>query len=148
MKNNYYVYNNEAIGCCVLISVLRQYGNMDYARVFLILPLLLDDKTVDFINRDNDFNFIKFLGKESMVYNFNARFLSLLPITINSLVILFNIKVIKIDVEGNISLINDSFRDSELSERLKNIEKIIPVFLEAIQPYSTEYLYKALGVQL
>lgn len=46
MKQIYYIYNNEAIASCILLSVLNKVGKLDIARLCLILPFLLDDRTL------------------------------------------------------------------------------------------------------
>ncbi|HGP3328030.1 TPA: three component ABC system middle component [Acinetobacter baumannii] len=150
MKKNYYIYNNEAISCCVLMSVLKLNEKIDYARFFLILPYLLDNRTVSILNSKKTILFEDLLKEGNAFYNFNNRFISLLPVTINCLVMLSDINFIRLDNQRNIYISLDlkDFPVFENSKRLVEIEKAIPVFLELTKNYSTEYLYKISGVQL
>jgi len=91
MKEIYYTYNNEAIASCVLLSVLNQVDKLDIARSCLILPFLLDDRTVNHLtkNQGQSLSLEQLVKDQSRLFiSFNKRYLSLLPVTINSLMIL------------------------------------------------------------
>lgn len=51
MKEIYYTYNNEAIASCVFLELLQKVGVIDIARSCLILPFLLDDRTVKYFQK-------------------------------------------------------------------------------------------------
>lgn len=88
MKQIYYIYNNEAIASCILLSVLNKVGKLDIALLCLILPFLLDDRTVNYLAKNQGQNLsIEQLIKcqPRLFVSFNKRYLSLLPITINIL---------------------------------------------------------------
>ncbi|MDC5350940.1 three component ABC system middle component [Acinetobacter baumannii] len=148
MKLNYYVYNNEAIACCVLLMVLEKVKEIDYARLLLILPYLLDDRNISFLNKNKKVSIDFFLKKNNIYYNFNNRYLSLLPVTINSLIILSEMNLINFNRDGNICLISMDSCECVVSKRLLEIEKAIPILLDTILNYSTEYLYLNSGVEL
>ena len=76
-----------------------------------------------------------------------SQYLSLLPVTINSLTIL--------NASNQISIGNEIIataqlysKDENLGERFTKIEGVIPEFLSMIEKYSTIQLYKILKVQL
>ena len=141
MKNSYYVYNNEAIACCIFLKVLRKTEKIDYARFFLILPFLMDDRNVYFLNKDEGIDIEDFFKKNNRFNNFNSRFLSLIPVAINSLIMLTEIGLIGLDKQKNIFLIDKVSSNFSLSERLIRIESAIPILLDIIVNISTESLY-------
>lgn len=148
MKSNYYVYNNEAIACCVLLEVLRKTEKLDYARFFLILPLLMDDQNVDLLNNDKLIDIEVFFRNNNKFNNFNSRFLSLIPVTINSLIILTEMGLVSLDKQKNVFLVDDDFSNFSSSERLMRIKKAIPNLLNMVMNFSTECLYVNLGIKL
>jgi hypothetical protein len=150
MKEIYYVYNNEAIASCIFLSILKKVDTLDIARSCLILPFLLDDKTVSYFTRNQDVELdLEQLIKEQprLFTSFNKRYLTLLPVTINSFMLLNKSNQIKIEnqITSNGSL---NIENQELGNRFSKIEKIIPPFLSMIEKYSTAQLYKTLKVQL
>lgn len=150
MKEIYYVYNNEAISSCIFLSILNRIKKLDIARSCLILPFLLDDRTVNYLvnNNDVEFNLEEFVSGQSRLFvSFNRRYLSLLPVTINSLMLLNKSKQIKIENEiTNNEIVN--LEEQKLGDRFNKIEKVIPKFLSMTKEYSTAHLYKILNIQL
>lgn len=150
MKEIYYTYNNEAIASCVLLSVLFQVDKLDIARSCLILPFLLDDRTVNHLAKNQGQNLrLEQLEKDQqrLFISFNKRYLSLLPITINSLMILS--KSTQITIENEIITVEKfSFDTTNLGNRFYKIEKVIPDFVTLIEKYQTTQLYKVLKIQL
>lgn len=150
MKQIYYIYNNEAIASCILLSVLNKVGKLDIARLCLILPFLLDDRTVNYLAKNQGQNLsIEQLIKcqPRLFVSFNKRYLSLLPITINALMILSKSNQITIgsEIAKTETLILDN---ANLGDRFSKIENVIPNFINMIKKYTTPKLYKALKIQL
>lgn len=150
MKEVYYIYNNEAIASCIFLSVLNKVGELDIARSCLILPFLLDDRTINHLKREQESNVnLEQLIKEypRLFVSFNKRYLSLLPITINALMMLS--KGNQINIENQIKTVSNlSFENEELGNRFLKIEDVIPKFLTLLEEYSTAELYKILKIQL
>lgn len=148
MKEIYYVYNNEAIASCIFLSILNNIDGLDIARSCLVLPFLLDDRTVNYLSKNQDMELEDMIKEQSRLFaSFNKRYLTLLPVTINSLTIL--------NASNHISIGNEIVattqlysKDENLGERFTKIEGIIPEFLSMIEKYSTIQLYKILKVQL
>ncbi|MFV8442184.1 three component ABC system middle component [Flavobacterium sp. LB2P44] len=150
MKEIYYVYNNEAIASCIFLSILNNVDKLDIARSCLILPFLLDDRTVSYLSRnlDNELELEQLIKEQSRLFtSFNKRYLSLLPVTINSLVLL--------GISNQVSLGNEivnnttlNLEKKNLGDRFNKIEEVIPKFLSMLEKYSTVQLYKTLKVQL
>ena len=150
MKEIFYTYNNEAIASCVLLSVLNQLEKLDIARSCLILPFLLDDRTVNHLTKNQGQNLsLEQLVKDQprLFVSFNKRYLSLLPVTINSLMILSKSTQITIG-NGIIKAEKFSFDNTNLGDRFSMIEKVIPDFVTMIEKHQTTQLYKALKIQL
>jgi hypothetical protein len=159
MKEVYYVYNNEAIASCVFLSILDKIESIDIARSCLILPFLLDDRTVSFINNNNNNNNNNNSSESNLEHlvninqrlfaSFNKRYLSLLPVSINSLIILKKGEQLHIDediIRKSNTKIN--INAEELGDRFSKLRDVIPVFLSLIENYSTNQLYRILKVQL
>jgi hypothetical protein len=151
MKEIFYTYNNEAIASCVVLSVLDRIKTLDIARSCLILPFLLDDKTVAYFakNRNIEFTLEQMKNEQPKLFiSFNKRYLSLLPVSINALMILS--KSNQIGIGKNIYIVNDilPIYNSMMGERLDKIIDVVPAFLSVISNYSTKQLYKLLNIQL
>jgi len=148
MQEIYYTYNNEAIASCVFISVLQQEKRIDIARAFLLLPFLLDDRIVHHlqVNGKTDLG-IFILAKPQLFSAFNRRYLNLMPIAINSLMLLNKSKHVNIGKEI-ISTSELSFDELDLGERFYRIESVMSQFLVMLKDYSTTQLYQILNIQL
>jgi hypothetical protein len=150
MKEIYYTYNNEAIASCVFLAVLDRLKTLDIARSCLMLPFLLDDRTVRYLseNQNNEFTLEQMKNNKPLLFtSFNKRYLSLLPVTINSLMILH--KSNQIGIKKEIYIVNMlPIYNSMMGERLNKIIDVIPIFLSIIGNYSTKRLYKLLNIQL
>ncbi|CAA0221916.1 three component ABC system middle component [Tenacibaculum maritimum] len=148
MKEIYYVYNNEAISSCIFLSILNQ-TELDLARSCLVLPFLLDDRTVNhLINNENKvLNLEEFIKEQSRLFvSFNKRYLTLLPVTINSLMLLN--KSNQIELGKNIMNVENFKTEEGLGERFAKVKAVIPKFLSLTEGYTTAKLYKILNVQL
>lgn len=150
MKEIYYVYNNEAIASCIFLSILNRVEKLDIARSCLILPFLLDDRTVSYLsrNQETELELEQLIKEQSRLFTtFNKRYLSLLPVAINSLVLLNNSNQVSLGSEiSNNAIINLERKD--LGDRFNRIEEVIPKFLLMLEKTSTAQLYKTLKVQL
>ncbi|NML72453.1 hypothetical protein HHL23_22105 [Chryseobacterium sp. RP-3-3] len=152
MREVYYIFNNEAISCCIFLSVFQKIDAIDVSRACIILPFLLDERTVSFLNKvENVANYSleQFIAEQPRLFvSFNKRYLSLLPITINSLMVLKNSKQIKIDTEIRAMSTFAIEGDEVSSERFILIENAIPQLLTLIAQKTTTQLYKMLNIQL
>lgn len=149
MKEIYYVYNNEAISSCIFLSILNQTEVLDLARCCLILPFLLDDRTVNHLinNEKKVLNLEELIREQSRLFvSFNKRYLSLLPVTINSLILLKKSNQIK--VSQNVMRMEEIKIEEDLGNRFTKVKTAIPKFLSLTEDYTTAELYKILNVQL
>lgn len=150
MKEIYYVYNNEAIASCIFLSILNNVDKLDIARSCLILPFLLDDRTISYLskNKDAEIELEQLVKEQARLFtSFNKRYLTLLPVTINSLILLSNGNQIvlgsEITKKGTMN-----FESKTLGERFYKIEQVMPNFLLMLEKYSTKQLYKIFKIQL
>lgn len=150
MKQIYYLYNNEAIATSVLLSLITKLKEIEIAFAPLVLPFLLDNRTVNHLSKDN-VSYAKleeFIQSRQIYFStFNNRFLSLLPITINALMILYKSCVIRINDK---IILNKKIEleTEELGNRFTKIESVIPKFITMIKDYSPTDLYILLNIQL
>lgn len=152
MKEVYYVYNNEAIASCIFLAYLQNVKSINMAQSCLILPFLLDDGTVSYfmnIRDDNDNtleNVVK--NRPKLFASFNKRYLSLLPITINSILLLNKNKQIGITSNNIFTKVDFSYGKVDMGNRFERIKKVIPFLVSILSKHSTIQLYKILKVQL
>ncbi|KAA9040835.1 hypothetical protein FW778_01990 [Ginsengibacter hankyongi] len=150
MKEIYYTYNNEAIASCVMIQVLHEVKSIDIARSCLLLPFLLDDRTVNYLQsvKSEDLTLESFINNRPHLFTtFNKRFLALMPITINALMMLS--KSNQIEIAKTISLKQAIQLDKiAMGNRFNEIEKILSAFLIMMEKHNTTQLYQLLNIQL
>jgi hypothetical protein len=149
MKEIYYTYNNEAIASCIFLSLLSKVEKLDIAHSCLILPFLLDDSTINYLyqNQYSELNLEQIVYAKFRIFaSFNNRFTALLPISINSLILLS--KTNQIEIGKEISM-NSMFNfENNMGDRFNKIESVMPFFLSLIEKYSTTQLYQILKIQL
>lgn len=150
MNISYYIYNNEAISTAVLISVITKLKRINVALAPLVLPFLLDNRIVNHLLKDeaNYENIEQFIQSKRLYFtSFNNRFLSLLPVTVNALMILQKSNVI--NITDTISIKREfEFDVNELGLRFTKIENAIPKFVALIKGYSLSDLYIKFKIQL
>lgn len=151
MSNSFYVYNNEAISALVIKKYLGYCKIIDISRLFIILPILLNDKLVEALYNENFENFENFIQKNpSLFSSFNDKYLELMPIVINSITILKEMNDVILEkntinyVEGGLININED----SIGNRIINIFFAIPKLIELTGNYETSSLYKILKIRL
>ncbi len=150
---SYYLYNNEAIGAIGIAAVLRNCQAMSYSKALLILPFLFHEETVTSLKRSNS---VLRSAEEIMVKkvgsfgNFNARYYSLLPVSINSIMLLKQIGELEITetaiarkMESKLDLTNSS-----LGKRAQNLIKAAPKLSDILSEEDDQSLYLKLRIQL
>jgi hypothetical protein len=151
VANSKYIFNNEAFGTVAIASVMRYSKILSYSKALLILPFFAHKETLELLKRSNsDVRSIEQLiaKKNNLVTNFNARYLSLLPISINSIVLLNEIRVLE-NNSGNIEYCGNSFdfNHKKLGNRARDIIKASEKLSYILQKDATN-LYLQLRVQI
>jgi hypothetical protein len=153
MKAGQYIYNNEAIGSVALLSVIKECKAITYSKAMLILPLIFHEQSNAALRRSNTElrSSEEFIVKRLTSFgNFNSRYLSLLPVSINSLMILREMGCISID-KHNISYRFDSKFDlsaRELGVRANKIIKASEKLSTLLTHEDDNSLYLKLRIQL
>ncbi len=144
---NNYIYNNEAIAVISIIEVLKHMKKVSNAKFLLIFPLLSNEKLIAFLNKGTIRSLEDLIVKKGTLFSgFNNSYTELLPVSLNALVILNEMKLIKhengdIIFTGSIDL-QISFIESERLNKIQRISKKMAQILSE----STEKLYLQLKV--
>mgnify|MGYP006187063963 CR=1 FL=1 len=151
MSNSYYVYNNEAISALVIKKYIEICRIIDLSRLFIILPILLNDKLVQILSKERFEDIEGLIEKHPTLFSdFNDRYLELTPITINSFTLLREMNVIKFE-KGNVFYEEDAKIDSndfEVGDRLTKILFSMKSFIDLTCKYQTDSIYKILKIRL
>ncbi|BDU25219.1 hypothetical protein D3C87_791260 [compost metagenome] len=146
MATNKFLYNNEGVALVAILSVMSKMKTLEYSKVFLILPFLLNDNLVSFLKNKN----AKVIGIQDLVsrrigsfLNFNGSFKNFYALTFNAVCIAEELKFIKMESNSIIYLENSfDLQSDSLGSRAKNIvaasEKLQVILeIEAIELYSS-----------
>ena len=148
--DNYYLYNNEAIGLVAISSILKLNRKLSISKAMLILPLILHDPTMNYLQRKNvRIKSVDQLISDKFIYisNFNKRYISMLPVTLNCLYLLEKLQLIKIE-ESNVIIIGAiQLDEKKLGKRGKKVYKSADN-VNNILKSSDYYLYLQLRVEL
>lgn len=145
-----YTYNNEAIGLLAVGSILNLIEEMPLSKAMLILPIILHDPTLNYLQRGNVY--IQSLDqlivdKVYLFSNFNKRFISLLPVSMNCIFLLEKMKLIELN-NGHIFKINNiTFENKTLGKRGSKVLKASEN-VRRILSIDESYLYLQLRVEL
>lgn len=98
MKQSGYLYNNEALACVAIGYFLKRHNMISIAKLLFVLPFVLHEPTVKKLrNRSYKRSLEEFILKNSdCLINFNRRFYDFMPLTINAITILKEMKVLNI----------------------------------------------------
>ncbi len=142
-------YNNVGIGLVALLSVVRYFEDLDYTKALLIQPLLLHNPLVNYVKKSNVvINGIEDLTLSKVEYflNYNDRYFSLLPLSINTILIADKMNFLKL--EDNKVVVNQSnietfdFNDKSLGIRAKNIISASERISQLLKEDSSELYFK------
>lgn len=150
MKEMYYIYNNEAIASACILLVLQKTNVIDVAKLCLVLPFLLDDRTVSLLQKEEyqQMTLKDLIDKKSRIFStFNNRYLALLPVFINAMIILYINGYILFD-KGLVRLSSTSINIENYGDRLLKIKKVANTFVDLIINKNTPELYRSLNIQL
>ena len=98
---------------------------------------------------ESDLYLEQIINQKSLLFtSFNKRYLSLLPIAINAIMILKKSNQIKL-TDKIIEFNNINFSPNiNLGDRMHKIISVIPLFLSLTNRYTTLQLYQILNIQL
>ncbi|PFB29919.1 three component ABC system middle component [Bacillus cereus] len=123
-----YLYNNELIGSIAIASVLKHLKKATISQCALILPLVSHKDTLNFLKRKNSVvrSMEEFITKKPHFFvNFDQRYVSLLPVSMNSIILLKEIGLVNIENEF-IHYIHENkfeYTNETLGKRVEDIIK-------------------------
>lgn len=120
-----YIYNNEALCCVGIISTLNNIKKLNYAKIFLVAPLIFNSQFIRFLNSNSDIKSIEDLTikKGYLFTKFDSQYKESILLTIKALLILENANIISIN--NNIVYLNQSveFDEKQIGKRGTTIKK-------------------------
>ncbi len=113
------LYHNELLGAIAITSVSK-FIDLTYAKSLFVLPFLFHNETVNLLIKYSPRNFNTFVSNNSrIIANFNNRFYSLLPISINSILIARELQWLR--YQNGIIQYNFFDFDYDYGDRARNI---------------------------
>jgi len=133
------IYHNELLGAIAITVVVKQV-ELTYAKSLFVLPFLFHNETVNVFIEYSPNNFKTFVSNNSkLVANFNNRFYSLLPISINSILIARELQWI--NYEKGLIYFKDFDFSQDYGIRAKKIINISHKIADILKTDLTELFY-------
>lgn len=145
------LYNNEAIVGSVILLLLNT-GDMNMARLGIVVPMLINDKIRNRLAKHKDNTIAENIKHCYADLTLNRIYQEMLVIEINSLVMLSQADLLLV-TKDKISITNggkDLIKEirKTKSKRLKSILIVYNLILNPVNQVSTEQLYKSLNIKL
>lgn len=153
MISSYYLCNNVSLVIGVIQTILKSGRSFSMAELSLLLPFLLDEKIVSvMLNPNEEYTLGSLITKNNIALaNFNDRYLSLLPLTYQSLSFLLDINAITISdgvvIACHTETIGDMVTESG-STQLSNICKVSQRLFAMLERENIYEIYKRLKIEL
>lgn len=154
MNQSKYFFNNEAFGMVAISGVLKHAGHLPISKIMLILPFLSHKETVSYLKGANSVvrSLEELIAKKGSLFsNFQDRYQYLLPIGLNSLLLLKEMKIIRETGEGDYSYNEEcgfQFRHSSLGKRSLLVYEASSKLANILKDKEASELYLHLRVQL
>lgn len=135
-------YNNLGINSFAISAVAREATTLTHAEAALILPIIAHRETLQKLSRSNvairsaDQYFIENIAS---FYNFNDRYLSYLPETLNAIQFLNDIEIISLD-NKRIDIKTPIQFNTSMGKRAEKIQKAAPNIAKMISG-NANYIY-------
>lgn len=152
-RNNLFIYNNEAISTIALAYFMSKVGVISIPKFMLVLPFVLHEQTLKQLNNNSINRSLEelIIKKPLILSNFNSRYKDFLPLSINSITILNELKIIELDREYIYFNEKSIFKKRDLNNignRIKKIMKGIDSLIEIITHNDNNTLYLNLKIVL
>lgn len=120
-----YIYNNEALCCIGIISVLNNIKELNFAKIFLIAPLIFNPQFIRFLNSNSDIKSIEDLTikKGYLFTKFDSQYKEFVLSTINALLILNDANLISIDNDIVYLIQSVELDEKQIGKRATSIKK-------------------------
>lgn len=148
--NSQYIFNNEAIAAVAIGHLARINKELPFAKAVLYLPFLLHEPTLRRLNSiSNKRSIEEFIAQyPDALVNFNARFLDFLPLTLNSITILYEAGVISISQEHIVYNERSDFSPFKVGNRAERVIRACRAISLLLQEENVNSLYLKLKIQL
>lgn len=141
-------YHNEMIGMLALNEVLNCVETLSLAQSMLVLPFLFHKETVEYLSNTNIDSIDSFIGKKGrLLANLNARYYSLLPISVNAILLgksLDNFTVFDSTLMG----LNQIDMNYDFGRRHKYFRKASPTLASIITSVEPNVIYSKLKITI
>jgi len=153
MKQIGYLYNNEAIGSIAIGFFLKLKGKSSISESLLILPFVLHNPTVKKLRNNSLKRSLEefILKNPECLINFNSRYIDFLPLSINCILLLNDLGVIKIHRDQlyyNDSIIFSPEDSNTIGTRAKYIFPALDALNEIMVDQDEDSLYLKLKIVL
>ncbi|MHC1748787.1 MAG: three component ABC system middle component [Cellulosilyticaceae bacterium] len=144
-----YVYNNEAICAIAIYSILKECEYLEYSRVVLIPPIVFNNRLMSVFSGKSIVRGVEelLIKKGELLTNFNSQYVSFLPLTCNTLILLHELGFLLIEEKG-VRLTKKEFKMKGLGKRADKIVKCAPKIAPLLIRESVEKIYLQLRVML
>lgn len=149
MDRDYYIYNNDVLVAKLFLSALLRLERVNLAIVSAILPLVLDESICSLIEKEH-FTLINILKiQRNKLVNFNDQYCDALPIMVNGISILLDLKLAYLENEylkvgdKDLPMVN-----SDLGQRVIRLTNVFFQLYTDAQNMPLYSLYKQLNIQL
>lgn len=144
--------SNEILTGIAILSVLRNTKKLEITKCLLIEPLLSYRSIRDYLKNNNCKvrSIEELMVKQNIVFsNFNRRFQEKLPLSINSILLMSELKLLKIE-NNNLLFIGEKFDFNEktLGKTAQNIIATSNNLAEILTKEGASSLYLSLRVEL
>lgn len=149
MKFDYQIYNNTALVASLLYSVLKRRRSINIAISAAILPLVLDESICNLVeNRHFTLMNILQIGKKKLL-NFNEQYYDALPVLVNGMSVLLDLKLANLTEENmQISDYDSQILDCHESLRLEKIIRVFSLLYHDAENMKLSNLYRQLNIKL
>ena len=136
------------MGMLALNEVLSCSESLSYSQSLLVLPFLFHKETVEYLVSAGEQNIDDFVKRKSrLLANLNQRYYSLLPITVNS--ILLGKSLENFDVASdNITSLHQINTSYDFGRRHKLFRKASPAFVSIITSDKSDVIYSKLKISI
>lgn len=153
IKNNLFIYNNEAISAIALGYFMSRVRVITIPKFMLVLPFILHEQTLKQLNNNSINRSLEELvtKKPLLLANFNSRFKDFLPLSVNSITILNELQIIKMDrqyIYFNEESNFNPYSSKDIGNRIKKIMKGLDRLIGIITSADSNTLYLTLKIEL
>ena len=152
MESTHSFQSNEILTGIAILSVLEKTKKMEISKCILIEPLLSYKSIRDYLKNANSKvrSIEELMIKQNIVFsNFNRRFQEKLPLSVNSILLLSQLKLLHIE-NGNLLFTGDKFDFNEktLGKAAQDIIATSGNLVEILTREAASSLYLSLRIEL